>query len=229
MDTSCFTSIGAYRFNTRCECSPNWARTAHNSPYGTSSHGENSPARRRRQPVRTRRYRVYTMADLTTPSADHRRLLELPARMSGTRQLDLALAAGPLASSDPTGDQPALRFLDSLLEQAQQHDVTVSLYAHHAVWLESTHDAVRLCRALQHPNLGITLSGYHWYLQPDPSMDRDLPPMAPHLRSVSTQRAPSGTRRRSAGSHPRTTIRRAPAVLRRSPVGSVWPSSSRVE
>lgn len=97
--------------------------------------------------------------------------------------MDLALAAGPLASSDPTGDQPALRFLDSLLEQAQQHDVTVSLYPHHAVWLESTHHAVRLCRALQHPNLGITLSGYHWYLQPDPSMDRDIPPMAPHLRS----------------------------------------------
>lgn len=101
--------------------------------------------------------------------------------MNDAAHLDLALVAPGVASSDPSLDDQALCVLDALLAQAERHGVSVGLYHHVNTWLERLEDGVRLCRMLDHPRLGVTFCGYHWYAVDGRSLQERVLMAAPHL------------------------------------------------
>jgi predicted dehydrogenase/sugar phosphate isomerase/epimerase len=123
---------------------------------------------------------VYLMADLTVGA--HDALMALPDRIAGaTGHIDLALRAPGTGCSDASFDEPALRLLEPLVEAAQQSGITVGLYHHVDTWLEQIDDGVRLCRRLDHPALGVTFCGYHWYATGARSLRECVGRAAPHL------------------------------------------------
>jgi sugar phosphate isomerase/epimerase len=64
--------------------------------------------------------------------------------------------------SDPAGDPQAVEILGELADMAAPHKVRVSLYHHHAFWLETIEDAVRIARQVNRLNVGVTFNLCHW-------------------------------------------------------------------
>ncbi len=64
--------------------------------------------------------------------------------------------------SDPAGDPRAVEILGELADVAAQRKVRLSLYHHHAFWLETIEDAVRIAKKVNRPNVGVTFNLCHW-------------------------------------------------------------------
>lgn len=114
-------------------------------------------------------------------------------------QSNLELAIGSIAddvaTSDGRGDPIALNALEQLLRIAQDRAQRVSLYAHVNCWMEDHRDALRLCRALGHPLLGIAFSVWHWYARQTTGLRALMEDIRPWLQSVNL----CGATRRAAG------------------------------
>lgn len=126
------------------------------------------------------------------------RVRQLLATVEGTDQLDLAVIGSEEASgnSDPGGDAAILKVLEDLLEVASARGITISLYPHTFCWLQTVDDAARLCRALEHPNLKLVFSSFHWFVHEGRDLQRVLKAGMPYLNSVNicgSRKGPSAT------------------------------------
>ena len=64
--------------------------------------------------------------------------------------------------SDPAADERAVAILRDVADLAARHKVRIALYPHHAFWLESIDDAMRLAEKVDRPNVGVTFNLCHW-------------------------------------------------------------------
>jgi sugar phosphate isomerase/epimerase len=60
------------------------------------------------------------------------------------------------------GDARAVEIVGELADAAAAHKVRISLYHHHAFWLETVEDAVRIADRVNRPNVGVTFNLCHW-------------------------------------------------------------------
>lgn len=129
---------------------------------------------------------AYTVVDLSSPEPVHRpRVIDMIHHLRTGDTLELALQFGwQVDCSDPGHDAAAEQFLRPLLESAAERGVVLSLYHHFGFWLERIEDAVRLAARIDHPNLGVTFCGYHWFACGGNRLGEKIARAAPWLRLV---------------------------------------------
>lgn len=202
MDTYFYTSLGAYDFDVRCEM---LAELGYDATYLTLWSAEAEADIPRLAHVKTRYglevAGVYTTLDIaSTPDGTAARVVEVLETLPIPTQVAVALyAEAPgRAQSDAARDDQALPWIERLLALAERHGHEILLYPHRAFWLERTEDAVRLCRRLASPRLGLSFNGYHWYAVDGKYLSARLDEAAPYLRSANV----CGSRRLPEGSGP---------------------------
>ena len=110
-------------------------------------------------------------AVLTLPAADAPPE-QLAARLQPIEQALRALAGGPgmlwlainrdgMAPRDPAGDAALRTTLQRLLPLAAATGVEIALYPHHAFWLETADDALRVLAAIDDGKLGVCFNLCH--------------------------------------------------------------------
>jgi sugar phosphate isomerase/epimerase len=124
------------------------------------------------------------------------RVAELLRSVEGTTQVELAVIGSDVAkhNSDPAGDPPLITVLASLLSIAEKRGITIALYPHSSCWLETLDDGIRLCKAIDHPNLKLVFSSYHWFVARGPELQTSFANAMPYLNSVNicgSRRMPS--------------------------------------
>lgn len=202
MDTYFYTSLGAYAFDVRCEM---LAELGYDATYLTLWSAEAEADIPRLAYVKARYgldvAGVYMTLDIASaPAGSAAHVLELIETLPIPTQVAVALyAEAPgRTQSDATLDDQALPWIERLLTIADRHGHEILLYPHFAFWLERTEDAVRLCRRLAHPRLGLSFNGYHWYAVDGKQLSARLDEAAPYLRSANV----CGSRRLPEGSGP---------------------------
>lgn len=63
--------------------------------------------------------------------------------------------------SDPAGDAIAVPGLQALADRAAKHSLKLALYPHAGFWAQNTPDCIRIARAVNKPNLGISFNLCH--------------------------------------------------------------------
>jgi len=86
----------------------------------------------------------------------------MEALRGGPGMLWLALRHDSAPLRSPAGDADALRALRSLLEDARRTGVEIALYPHHAFWLETADDALRLCERIGDRRVGLCFNLCHF-------------------------------------------------------------------
>lgn len=115
------------------------------------------------------------------------RILHLLANLEGSATLELSVYSSDrsLKPSDARADEAMAPWLGKLLRIASARGITISLHPQQNNWLQRIEDAVRLCKHIEHPHLGVTFSAWHWYA----ADGRDLPGRvalaSPYLHRVS--------------------------------------------
>lgn len=207
MDFAFFSSIGTYSFPDRCEITKaagydglqavlwdgrEWEQTAQlqqvHDRYGLDVFG------------------VYTVLDLSLGEADARNagLVNIIEGLPHGAVLELAIksAGSNIAPSDQRGDARVIAWLLPALAVAQSRDVHIALYTHIKFWLETHDDALRLCEAVNHPNLGLTFSSLQWYAGDGRDVGGLLRRTAPWIKRANL----SGSRRSPLGFFQTATI-----------------------
>ncbi len=193
MDTSFYHSLGVYEFDARCEM---LCELGYDATYLTLwREGPSHEAALRDVPrlaeVRARHgldvAAVYVTVDIAGAGDDpgNRLIADLVRTLEGCTTVEISMRSGDptLAVSDPAGDARARRFLEELLRLAEPRGITLALYPHIRFWLERIEDAVRLCRAIDHPLLCTIFCGYHWYALGGP-LPEQLAGAAPYLHAA---------------------------------------------
>ncbi len=131
---------------------------------------------------------IYIVLDLDYPT-DHPHnsgILTLLENIEGCTQIDLSIrsAGKGITPSSTQGDKPVSEWLRQALAICERRGIDILLYTHIKFWLERHSDAVRLCRAINHPNLGIVFTSFHWYALEGGSPSRVLNEIYPFLRKV---------------------------------------------
>ena len=86
----------------------------------------------------------------------------MDALRGGPGMLWLAVRHGSAALRSTSGDADALRDLRELSLHARRTGVEIALYPHHAFWMETADDALRLCRALDDRRIGVCFNLCHF-------------------------------------------------------------------
>ncbi len=86
----------------------------------------------------------------------------MEALAGGPGMLWLALRNDSAKPRDSTGDAAAERALVLLIVDAQATGVEIALYPHYGFWLETAEDALRLCKRIDHPRLGVCFNLCHF-------------------------------------------------------------------
>lgn len=61
------------------------------------------------------------------------------------------------------GEAAILRNIEALLPIAERRGLRIALYPHLRHVTQTTSEVVRLCEYFDHPLLGASFNGYHWY------------------------------------------------------------------
>jgi sugar phosphate isomerase/epimerase len=142
---------------------------------------------------------VYVVLDLSLGENHPRNegILKLLETIEGCSTVELAIQSveDHILPSDPAGDDIAVKWLEKVLKICERRNIDLLLYTHLSFWVERHEDAVRLCRRLNHPNLGIVFCGYHWYAVDGTNLAGTLEAVAPYLKQANI----SGSRRNPHG------------------------------
>jgi sugar phosphate isomerase/epimerase len=200
MDFSFYNSLGIYSFEARCEM---LKEIGYDAMHLSIWHGERWRDAAKLSNVK-QRYGldvagVYVVLDLSL-GADHPKnegILKLLETLEGCSTVELAIQSvdATIRPSDPAGDDIVIKWLEQALKICERRNINLLLYTHLSFWMERHEDAVRLCKKLNHPNLGIVFCGYHWYAVDGVNLPRMLAMVKPYLRQVNI----SGSRRSPHG------------------------------
>ena len=207
MDTSFYTPLGAYDFDARCTM---LADLGYGATYLTLWSEEAWQDVPRLASVKERYgldvAAVYVTLDIAgaIDHAGNNRILRLLQTLDGCQTVEITMVSGDTTvhPSDPAGDPAATTWLRQLLAVAERRDITLALYPHITRWLERSEDAVRLCRAIDHPLLRAVFCGFHWYAVDGTHLPARLEEAAPYLHLVNI----CGSRRTVSGNGPMATI-----------------------
>jgi sugar phosphate isomerase/epimerase len=198
MDTSFYNRLGAYDFDVRREM---LAELGYDATYLTlwseTAWGDVPRLARVCERFGLGVAAVYANLDVGA-GQDHEangRIERLLHDLEGCTTVELAVTNAAHAPSDPLGDAACLKWLGRLLPIAEEHGITLALYPHVGHWLEKLQDAARLCATVQHPNLGMVFTGFHWYAVDGRDLHGRLRPASPYLRLANL----CGSRRGAGG------------------------------
>ena len=142
---------------------------------------------------------VYVALDfsLGINNPNNQRILKMLENLEGSSTVEIAIrtVVPGLYPSDPSGDEVVISWLNRVLEIAERRNIDILLYSHLTFWLERHEDAVRLCRKIDHPNLGIVFCGPHWYAAGGGDIDATLEEAAPYIKQANL----AGSRRDPLG------------------------------
>lgn len=200
MDFAFFSSMGVYSFADRCEIT----RAAGYD--GIQTVIWDGRAWEQAKTLSTVKDRfglevsgVYTVLNLAAGEDDpsNRGLLTMIETMPEGSVVELAIktAGAAVAPSDPRGDARVIAWLRTALAIAEKRDIQIALYIHLQFWVEKHGDAIRLCEAVDHPNLGLTFSSLQWYA----ADAQDLGPMLKRAMPFLKRANLSGSRRSPLG------------------------------
>lgn len=189
MDTSFYSYFGAYDFDARCEMlrelgydgtyltlwnEPSWA-DLERLPRVKEKHGIDVSG-------------VFCTVDIAAPDdhPDNNRVLAMLKSVEGCSNIEVCVKGkdNTVTPSDPRWDDSAARWLERMLGVAEPRNLTLSLYPHIVNWVERVEDGVRLCKRMQHPNLGVVFCGFHWFAADGKDLRGTLKAAAPYLRSA---------------------------------------------
>lgn len=97
-----------------------------------------------------------------------------------------------LKPSDPAGDVRAVAALREISALAEPAGVKIALYPHLGVWVERVEDAVRVARAVDRKNVGVTFNLCHWLKVDGRNLEARLKEAQPHLFVVTINGADAG-------------------------------------
>jgi sugar phosphate isomerase/epimerase len=189
MDTSFYTTIGAYEFDARCEILKELGYDATYLTAWSEAAWNDVP---KLKSVRSRFgldvASVYAMYDLSKgpEEGDNARVVNLIRTVDGCQNVQLAVveSKGTFQKSNAAGDGVAQKALEHLLRLAEPRGVQLRLYPHINLWMERIDDTVRICRKMGHPNLGVVFCGYHWFAVDGEELVARLENAKPFLRDV---------------------------------------------
>lgn len=197
LDTWFYNSLGSYNLEAKCEMLAELGYDGINLTLWS----DDAWADVARIPEIKRRFGievtgVYASVSGPDDAEGVRRVSELLETMEGCTLVDFAILGSPEAhtNSDPRGDAAVEKMLKGLLAIAERRGITLSLYHHIGCWMETLDDAMRLCLAVNHPNLKITFSSHHWYLTDGKHPERTLERISPYLSGANfcgSRRVPS--------------------------------------
>ncbi|MFM0311955.1 TIM barrel protein [Paraburkholderia sp. RL17-383-BIF-A] len=98
--------------------------------------------------------------------------------IEGCNSIELALHAG-----DEVSDADR-RMIERVLPICERRGIDIALYPHIRYGMQTTSEAVALCREFNHPNLGIVFNGYHWFATQEKALEQRLDAIWPWLRQV---------------------------------------------
>jgi len=124
-------------------------------------------------------------------------ILTLLENIEGCNTIDLAIqsAGRVIPKSSVIGDGPAFKWLSKALKICERRNLEIHLYPHVTFWMDNHEDAVRLCKNLNHPNLGIVMTIVHWYAGNGSNLLRFLKETLPYTKKVhiaGSKRTPLG-------------------------------------
>lgn len=82
------------------------------------------------------------------------------------------------------GEAGILRMIETLLPIAERRDLRIALYPHFTHVTQTTSQVVGICRRFNHPRLGASFNGYHWFAAKEGRLEDRLAAMAPWLMQV---------------------------------------------
>ncbi|HHX6570281.1 TPA: TIM barrel protein [Pseudomonas aeruginosa] len=106
-----------------------------------------------------------------------RRIVE---SVEGVELIELAV------QSSLNGESAILRVIESLLPIIERRGLRLALYPHRHHVTETTSQVVAICQHFDHPQLGATFNGYHWYASEEGDLEGRLRAMQPWLMQVTT-------------------------------------------
>lgn len=130
---------------------------------------------------------VYARVDISQlPSDVGHQLLAVIGSLEYGSILEISMKATDkeLQRSSPVGDDAAEAWLRSLLQVAEQRGIRIALYPHVYFWMVRIEDALRLCRRISHPLLGVAFPTFHWYAVDGTGLLDKLTEAAPYLTTV---------------------------------------------
>ncbi len=201
MDTHFYTPLGAYPFETRCEM---LAELGYDATYHTlwserawDDLPKVSDVKRRHGLDVAAVYADINASDANDPT--NQRIDKMLQSLENCPPLELAISrAAPDKDrhpSDASLDDAAVSHVERLLKLAAPRGINIYLYPHIGNWMERIEDAVRLCRRVAHPNLGVMFCGFHWFAADGHDLFSKLDLAAPDLRQVNlcgSRRTPTG-------------------------------------
>ncbi len=107
---------------------------------------------------------VYCVLDLADPEAANMRQLRqaMEDLRGGPGMVWLAVRSASHGPHDASADPRALQILAPLLDHAEATGVEIALYPHSGFWMETSEDALRLLKQLEHPRLGLCFNLCHF-------------------------------------------------------------------
>ncbi|MFC3058441.1 sugar phosphate isomerase/epimerase family protein [Paenirhodobacter populi] len=104
-----------------------------------------------------------------------RRIIE---SVDGVELIELAV------QTSVNGEAAILRNIEAVLRIAERRDLRIALYPHLRHVTQTTSEVVRLCEYFDHPRLGASFNGYHWYASQEGRLAERLAAMRPWLMQV---------------------------------------------
>jgi sugar phosphate isomerase/epimerase len=98
--------------------------------------------------------------------------------IEGCASIELALHSGERVQD---ADR---RMLERILPICERRGIDIALYPHARYGMQTTLEAVALCREFDHERLGIVFNGYHWYAMQEGALEQRLDAVWPWLRQV---------------------------------------------
>jgi sugar phosphate isomerase/epimerase len=98
--------------------------------------------------------------------------------VEGCASIELALHSGEAVSD---ADR---RMIEQLLPICERRGIDIALYPHVRYGMQTTAEAIMLCKQFDHPRLGIVFNGYHWFAAQEQALEERLDAVWPWLRQV---------------------------------------------
>jgi sugar phosphate isomerase/epimerase len=176
LDSFFYTSMGVYQFESQCEMLAElgydgitvsaWGGTPLTDltllPGVKARHGIDVAA-------------LYMVLHEGRNDAVLRRIVE---SVEGVGLIELAV------QTSVNGAAAIERFIASLLPIAERRGLRIALYPHLKHVTQTTAQVVALCQKFNHPRLGVSFNGYHWYASQEGELDQRLAAMQPWLMQV---------------------------------------------
>ena len=176
LDSFFYTSMGVYAFESQCEMLAELGYDGITvSAWGGTPSTDLSqlPAVRARHGLEVSA--LYTVLHEGRNDTVLRNIIE---QVEGVPLIELAV------QTSLNGRGAILDFIASILPVAERRGLRIALYPHLRHVTQTTSEVVSLCQHFDHPLLGASFNGYHWYASQEGQLDQCLAAMRPWLMQV---------------------------------------------